>query len=460
MKLNIAPKFTEKTYEGAPAVRMDSEYALRRSVLSCLLWEREFYEEGEDIATRIIHLCGEVAADKVAALAIEARSNFHLRHVPLLILSALAKRHALKAETIASVIQRADELSELLVIHAKVNGVTPDQVKKTIPAQMKRGLALAFQKFDEYQLAKYDRAGAVRLRDALFLCHAKPKDSEQEALWKRLVANELSTPDTWEVALSGGADKKETFTRLITEGNLGYLALLRNLRNMTEAGVDAGVIRAAIVARKSGAHRILPFRYVAAARACPQMEPALDQALSEAVSESPIFSGKTVILVDVSGSMDAKLSSRSDLTRMDAAAALASMINGDRRVFSFSNQVVECPPRFGMAGVDAIVHSQQHGGTALFDAVHVVNEQVPHDRIIVITDEQATGTGVRFGIYNTIQGQISQMPNPKCKNAYVINVASAKNGVGYGPWVHIDGFSESVLRYIHEHEANDARAVS
>jgi 60 kDa SS-A/Ro ribonucleoprotein len=457
MKLNIAQKFTEKTHEGARAARMNTEQALRRSVLSCLLWEREFYEEGEDIVARIVRLAGEVSANALAKLTVEARSTFNLRHVPLMLLSAAAKHKKLKAETVASTIQRADELAELLVIHAKANGITPDKLKGHIPNQMKLGLATAFGKFNEYALAKYDRAGAVRLRDVLFLCHAKPKDDEQAALWKRLVANELVTPDTWEVALSGGADKKEAFTRLLSDGKLGYLALLRNLRNMTQAGVDTGLIRDAIIARKGGAERVLPFRYVAAARACPQMEPALDQALSETILSSPIFSGKTAILVDVSGSMNHALSSRSDLKRMDAAAALASMIHGDRRVFSFSDNVVEVPPRNGMAGVDAIVRSQPHSGTALFDAVAAVNAQVPHDRMIVITDEQANGPTGSWG-YN-ISGAICSMPAPVCKYAYVINVASAQNGVGYGPWTHIDGFSEAVLRFIHEHEADDARAI-
>lgn len=439
-RLNVANKFTEKTHEGAPAVRMNSEQALRRSVLSCLLWENEAYEDGEDIAARIVRLCGEVSDDKVNALAIEARSHFNMRHVPLLMLAALAKHGKLKAETVRDSIQRADELSELLAIHAKVNGVTPGNVKNKIPAQMKRGLAMAFAKFNEYALAKYDRAGAIRLRDVLFLCHAKPRDAEQDALWKRLIANELVTPDTWEVALSGGADKKEAFTRLLTEKKLGYFALLRNLRNMTNVGVDTDLIRESIIARGNGADRVLPFRYVAAARACPQLEPAIDQALSQAISQSPAFQGKTIILVDVSGSMDAPLSAKSDMRRIDAAAALASMVNGDRRVFTFSNEVVEVPPRFGMAGIDAIIRSQSHGGTYLGAALDRVQKSVgEHTRIIVITDEQSHDT----------------VPAPKASRAYMINVASAKNGVGYGSWCHIDGFSEGVLRFIHESESVD-----
>lgn len=437
-RLNVTPKFTEKTHEGAPAARMNAEQALRRSVLSCLLWEREFYEEGEKIADRIFRLAGEVPASKVAALAIEARSQFNLRHVPLLLLAALARMSSgtsLVSETIAATIQRADDMTEFLAIYARMNGVGPNALKGKLSAQVKKGLGAALRKFDEYQLAKYDRAGSVRLRDVLFLTHPKPLNPGQQDLWNRLARNELATPDTWEVALSGGADKRETFERLIREGNLGYLALLRNLRNMMDAGCDESIVRDAIIARKNGAHRVLPFRYVAAARACPRMEPALDQALSEAVLSMPILSGRTIVLVDVSGSMDDRLSARSDMRRVDAAAALASMIHGERRVFTFSNSLVEVPPRVGMAGVDAIIQSQPHAGTRLGEAVAAVNK-ISHDRLIVVTDEQS----------------VSRVPDPVAKRAYMINVASYRNGVGYGKWTHIDGFSEAVFRFIHEIE--------
>lgn len=437
MKMNLAVRYQEKTHEGAPASRMTPEQALRRSVLSCLLWEREFYEDGQSIANRITDLAEKVTPQVLADLAIEAREKFNLRHVPLLLLTCLAKRGgSLVGETIERVIQRADELAEFLAMYWR-KGKTP------VSAQVKKGLARALRKFDEYQLAKYDRAGAVRLRDVLFISHAKPVNDEQAALWKRLAQNELQTPDTWEVALSGGADKKETFERLLKEGNLGYLALLRNLRNMEQSGVDVGLVRDAILARK-GARRVLPFRYVAATRAAPMFEPYLDQALVASLEGMEALSGTTAILVDVSGSMDAPLSSRSDLKRADAAATLASIIPGNVRVFSFSNAVVECPPRKGMAGVDSILRSQQHGGTELFRAIEAVNAQVPHDRIIVITDEQANGM---WG---------GRMPDPVVQNAYMINVASAKNGVGYGKWTHIDGFSESVLRFVEEHEREAA----
>ena len=429
-RLNVAAKSTAKTHEGAPAFgHLKPIQQLRRSVLACLLWENEFYEDGKSIADRISETAAIVKPAELASLAIEARKVFNLRHVPLLLLDALSRTGPkLMADTTARVISRADEMGELLTVYWR-NG------RKSVPRQMRKGLQQAFTKFDEYQLAKYDRDGSVKLRDVLRIARPKPINDEQSALWKRVKDRSLKTPDTWEVSLSAGADKKETFERLIRERNLGYLALLRNLRNMATAGVDTDIVRNAIVARKGGAERVFPFRYVAAARAAPQFEPSLDQALCEAIAELPIYLGKTAILIDVSGSMDWKLSAKSDMKRIDAAAALGAIIPGDIRLFTFSNSIAEVPPRRGMAGVDAIVKSQPHGGTNLGAAVEWINANVKADRLIVITDEQSHDA----------------VPNSFAKG-YMINVASAKNGVGYGAWTHIDGFSEGVLRYIHEAE--------
>lgn len=443
MRLNVRPVFSETTHEGAPAFpHLTAEQRLRRSVMSCLLWEREFYEDGQAIATRIAEAANAVPLSVLAQTAIEARSRFNLRHAPLFLLAVLAKRgsgSSVVADTIAETIQRADEPGEFLSIYWSQNPPPAGKKRAPLSSQVKKGLARALAKFDAYQLAKYDRDAAVKLRDVLFLVHAKPT-TEREALYKGVAERSLESPDTWEVALSAGADKRETFERLIREGNLGYLALLRNLRNMAEAGCDPGLVRDAILARK-GARRVLPFRYVAAARAAPQFEPAIDAALSEAISEMPPLPGRTVVLVDVSGSMDAKLSARSDLSRVDAAAALAAIIHGDLRMFSFSDGVVEVPPRRGMAGVDAILRSQYHSGTRLGAALETINASAPHDRLIVITDEQSH----------------DRVPEPVAERAYMINVASARNGVGYGRWVHLDGFSERVLGFIHEHESAGTR---
>lgn len=426
------------THEGAPAYpHLNDVQRLRQAVFACFLWEKQFYEDGVEIAERISELAKAVAPETLAEIAFEARDEHNLRHVPLLLLRELVRtgagpdRAGLVAQTIYRTVQRADELAELLALYWATN-----DGKKTLSAQLKKGLAAAYTKFDAYQLAKYNRPNAVKLRDVLFLSHAKPLSDEQAAAWGKLVEGTLESPDTWEVNLSAGKDKKETFERLIQERKLGYFALLRNLRNMEQAGVDQALIREAILARRGGAHRILPFRYIAAARAVPQFEPELDVALQAHVQEAPRFDGNTIVLVDVSGSMGQSLSDRSDLSRLDAAAALASMVHGTRRVFTFSHRLVEVAPRYGMAGVDAIRKSQPHGMTYLGRALQEVM-RFPHDRLIVITDEQSH----------------DRVPDPVVSRSYMINVASYRNGVGYGKWTHLDGFSEAVFRYFRAYES-------
>jgi len=424
LNLNAAPR----SHEGAPARHISPEMQLRRSVLACLLWESQFYEDGVEIAGRIAELVPKVAAEKVAALAVEAREQSKLRHVPLLLVREMARHKTHRAavsDTLARVIQRADELAEFVAVYWK-DGRVP------LSGQVKKGLAAAFPKFDEYQLAKYDRGGPIKLRDVLFLCHAKPRDEAQAAVWKRLIWGRLTTPDTWEVALSSGADKREAWERLLREQKLGALALLRNLRNMREAGVDEPLVLNAL--REMSAARVLPFRFLAAARHAPRWEEALEQAMLKSLASADKLPGKTIALVDVSGSMTAPLSRRSEMQRTDAAYGLAVLLREVGRevaVFSFSDSLVEVPARRGFALRDAIDTSQRHNGTYLGKAVEELNRREKYDRLIVVTDEQAHDT----------------VPAPHGKG-YVINVASYKNGVGYGKWTHIDGWSESVIEYI------------
>ncbi len=420
--------FGARTHEGAPARNVSPELQLRRSVLACLLWESQFYEDGVEIAGRIAELVPKVAAEKVAALAVEGRERMKLRHTPLLLAREMARHkthRALVSETLARIIQRADELAEFVAIYWK-DGRVP------LSGQVKKGLAAAFPKFDEYQLAKYDRGEPIKLRDVLFLCHAKPRDQAQADVWKKLVSGNLTTPDTWEVALSSGAEKREAWERLLREQKLGALALLRNLRNMREAGVDESLVLSALGSMSTA--RVLPFRFLAAARYAPQWEEALEQAMLKCVAETEKLPGKTIVLVDVSGSMTAPLSRRSEMQRTDAAYGLAVLLREIAEkvaVYSFSDNLVEVPARRGFALRDAIDVSQRHNSTQLGNAVEKINRNEKCDRLIVITDEQAH----------------DKVPAPSGKG-YLINVASHKNGVGYGKWMHIDGWSEAVIEYI------------
>ena len=422
-----------RTYEGAGARHTSPELQLRRSVLACLLWESQFYEEGVEIAGRIRELVPKVAPEQVAALAVEARVDMKLRHAPLMLAREMA-RHArhrkLVAATLERVIQRADELAEFMAIYWK-DGRVP------LSGQVKKGLAAAFGKFDEYQLAKYNRDGPIKLRDVLFLTHPKPVDQAQAELWKRLVEGTLATPDTWEVALSAGGDKRANWERLLNERKLGALALLRNLRNMEQSKVDERLIVTALKEMKPA--KVLPFRFIAAARYAPQWEDALESALFSNIAGQARLKGKTVLLVDVSGSMDARLSGKSDMTRADAGCGLAILLREvceTVEVHSFSDHTMRIPARRGFALRDAIRESQLHSGTYLGNAVKDV--QGSYDRLIVITDEQAADS----------------VPPPTA-TGYVINVASYKNGVGYGQWMHIDGWSEAVIDYIRAFESYD-----
>lgn len=433
MKLNTKPVKIH-TAEGGVATRTGAENELRRSVLTCMLWENTFYETGTEIASRIGDLASQVEPEVVAKLAIEARDKMQLRHVPLFLVRVLASRRGngkLVAETLEHVVQRADEIAEFMKMYW-----TP---KKTpISAGVKKGLARAFEKFNEYQLAKYDRAQEVRLRDVMFMVHPKPVTDEQARMWKRLAAGELEIPDTWETELSSGKDKKQTFERLIVEGKLGGLALLRNLRGMLAAGVDEGLIKERL---QKGCGRALPFRFITAARYAPRLESEIEAAMLMGVEGVEELKGRTGLLVDVSGSMDWGITGKSETTRIDAACGLGILLREiaeDIEVATFSNEVVIVPSRRGFALRDAITGSQGHGGTELKKALTTLQRQWDDvDRVIVITDEQS-------------QDGIAE---PWTEKAYVINVAPYKNGVSYrNGWTHIDGWSETVVEFIKEHE--------
>ena len=421
--------------EGVKVPSISAEKQLSRLVLASMLWEKQFYLDGVDHANLIRDLVTKVAPEKVAALALKARSQFKLRHIPLLLSRELARVGKLEASVLTSVIQRADEMGEFLSIYWKDG-------KTALSNQVKKGLAGAFVKFNEYQLAKNDKNSAsVSIRDVMFLAHPKPTSAEQESLFKRVANQELKTPDTWETQLSAGADKKETFSRLMDEKKLGALAFLRNLRNMVEAGVPESAIRAYGAALDVS--KVLPFRYLAAARIVPQFEDMLEGMMLRSLVNSEKLPGKTILLVDISPSMfGTKVSAKSDLDRYDAAAALAVLcreVCEEVEIYSFSNNTVRVPARRGMVLVEAIKHSQLRVGTLLGKAVRFVNA-VGYDRLIVITDEESQDT----------------VPAPKGDKGYILNVASYKNGVNHAAWTTVTGFSESVIDYIRESEKENS----
>ena len=434
-KYNSFKNRVPKTYEGGSAKVLTPEQILRRSTMSCLLCEKSFYEDGASVADRILATIPQVNGKTVANLAVEARERMNLRHVPLLLVTGMVRHidhRKYVAKTLGRIIQRPDELAEFLSLYWK-DGKTP------LAAQVKKGLAKAFTKFDEYQLAKYNRDYSVKLRDVLFLSHAKPLNASQADVWKKLIDNKLEIPKTWETGLSAGKDKKAVWEELIMENRLGALALLRNLRNMTQANVDENIILRGLENMKTD--RVLPFRFIAAVKYAPKFKNQLETLMFKSIRNLDTLEGKTIILVDVSGSMDMALSDKSDMTRIDAAngvALIAREICEDVSVYSFSTDVrkiADAHRGFNLA--NAISRSQPHGGTWLGRAIKAIVEREKFDRLIVITDEQ---------IHDEIPNKLPEA------QYYLINVASYRNGVGYGDWVHIDGFSEAVVSYIIEYE--------
>lgn len=444
----------EFTHEGARAVPIDALAQLERSVMSCLLWESEFYEDGQTIGQRISGLVKQVAAEDVARVAIQAKEDMRLRHVPLLLVRELMRTkdgRALACHVFPRVIVRPDDITEFLSIYWKDNKDEP------LAKQVKRHLGESFRKFDEYRLAKYNGGQkAVKLRDAMRIIRPKPASPEQAELWRKLVKGELATPDTWEVELSRGKDKKETFERLMAERTLGTLAFLRNLRNMHQAGIDRDVV--ARYAEAARIDRILPFQFIAAAKAVPAWEGIVEPMMYRCLEGQAKLPGKTVLIVDTSGSMGARLSARSEMSRMQVAASLAVLSSelceepviyctaGDDMKRIHATMLI--PSRRGFALSDYITGAEvQHkiGGGGIFLAQcmeHVKKEQKAADRIIVLTDEQDCDLKL----------------NPDKADAfgernYLINVASAKNGIGYRKWLHIDGWSDKVLDYIAKYES-------
>jgi hypothetical protein len=425
---------TVQNHQGVVVPKINAKQQLVRMTLANMLWENQFYVDGKTSAQLIADLVKNVDAEFVSALAIGARSKFKLRHVPLLLTRELAKTSRLKADTLASVIQRPDEMGEFLSLYWKDNKDAP------LAAQVKKGLAQAFGKFNEYQLAKWDKnSAAVSIRDVMFLTHPKPTNPEQETLFKRIADQKMVTPDTWETELSSGADKGQTFTRLMAQKKLGALAFVRNLRNMVQAGVSENAIRA--YAGGLDVAKVLPFRYIAAARIMPQFEDMLETMMLRSLSTHAKIPGKTVLLVDVSGSMFGdKVSAKSDLERFDAAAALAVLLREvceSVEIYSFSNSAVRVAPRRGFALVEAIRDSQSHQGTALQSSINMIKDIT--DRVIVMTDEQS---------------QTETKAPPNNSKGYIINVAAYQNGVNHSKWTTITGFSEAVVDYIQALESS------
>ena len=453
---------TEKNYEGAKVYAMTPELELYTAVVTASLSDT-FYEKQDERVDRIAQLIGKVSPEFVARLAVYTRTEMHLRSIPLLLLVELAKVHNgddLVARAVEKTVLRADEIMELLMCYQWRNP-SGDARKKLgkLSRQIQNGLQRAFNRFDEYQFAKYDRDSLeVKLRDALFLVHPKAKDEKQQVLFDKIVNRQLEIPYTWETELSALGQRKfeseaqkqeavrEKWEELINSGKLGYMALMRNLRNMLQADVSLLEIQK-VASRLSDAEQVakskqLPFRYLSAYREIEKVNSAHTTMLMNALEVAVKCSAKNIegfdentrvlLASDVSGSMWSSISYRSTIRNYDIGILLSMLFRSRCKqvvsgVFGDDWKVVNMPNDNILMATHQL---ERLGNTVGFstNGYKVINwlieQKIIMDKVMMFTDMQMwDSTGRHQDIEDSWRKYKKMAPNAKL---YLFDLA------GYG----------------------------
>jgi hypothetical protein len=441
---------------GKVAAKSTHEAQLRRLVMTCLLWEDAAYITGQKIDEQIRTLVPLIDGATVAKIAIASRKEQKLRHVPLLLIREMCRYESHRKYVrfvIKSVCTRADQITDLLALYWKTNSG-----KKSLPKQMKLGIADALVGFDEYQLAKYNRATEVKLRDAMRLTHPKPKDVE---LFRRLASDTLQTPDTWEVGLSAAkndAEKAQVWRSLIAGKKLGALATLRNLRNM-QAVLTKAEVRQAI--ESANPAMLLPIDFIKAVQYAPDYIPQLEKLMFACLAQFPKLKGETVFVLDVSGSMQRRISDKSEFTRLDVGIAMTMIARemcenctiyltaGSDATRIHKTMKIKNLRGFGLLDLIKSKYVEMGGGGIFTrQCVEYIakEEKNEPDRLIIFSDSQ------------DCERSTDKLPKPKAKRKYIVDVSPHQYGINYaGIWdAEVSGWSENFLRFISELENDNA----
>ena len=466
MKFNQILKIEKETlnHEGAMVFKLVSEMELYTAVCSMAL-QPKFYETPKEQIDRIAELVKKCDAEFVAKLAVYARRVMYMRSIPLLLVVELARIHNgdnLVSRTVEKVVMRVDEIMELLMCYQWRNPQSGIKKLGKLSNQIRTGLQAAFNKFDEYQFAKYNRSNIeVKLRDALFIVHPKPKDNAQQQLFDKIVSDTLETPCTWETELSAlGTEQFESnearsaaFSRkwceLIGSGKVGYMALMRNLRNILQANVDENTLKT-VAERISDPYEIerakqFPFRYLSAYKELknvtslntPMMLDALEKAaLVSATNIEGFYSDSKVMLAcDMSGSMQHAVSANSKTMYYEVGNMLAMLLQSrcekvitgifadNWKVVNHSHPSVlgntcSISSRIGEVGYGT------YGGKPL---EWLINEKIEVDKVMFFTDCQFWGES-NFGRYFLGLWEEYKKISPKAK-LYLFDLA----GYGHSP---------------------------
>ena len=415
-----------KNHEGAKAYVMSPELELYTAVVATAL-SNSFYEDKSGRINRIAELVQKVPHEFTAKLAVYARTEMNLRSVPLLLIVELAKIHNgdnLVARTIEKCVLRADEIMELLMCYQFRNADKNSRKKlNRLSRQIQNGLQKAFSRFDEYQFAKYDRDNLeVKLRDALFLVHPKAKDEAQQLIFNKITDRKLEIPYTWETELSALGQQKfesdeqksaafrQKWEELVHSGRLGYMAMLRNLRNMLTSKISAESVNivASILSNEDqvAKSRQLPFRFLSAYRELkaidspdtPFVMSALELAVKHSAANIEGFDQNTSVLLacDVSGSMYQPVSPKSTVYCYDIGLFLAMIFKTRcRRVVSgiFGNdwQPVNVPSDNILMSVGEMQKFQNRVGysTNGYKVIdYLIENNIVLDKVMFFTDCQ------------------------------------------------------------------------
>jgi hypothetical protein len=219
------PAGVTTNHEGEKAYRLSPAFELYAAVVTTALSD-SFYEKSGNRTERLRSLVAGNDPFFVAQLAVYAREKMHLRSVPLVLAVELARVHrgdGLVGRLVSRIVQRADEITELLAYYQLANARTGVKKLNLLSKQVQRGLAEAFNRFDEYQFAKYNRDAEVKLRDALFLVHPRPGRPASRRCSTKLRGNALErpTPGRWNCRRRGQAAYASETARTTPSATVG-----------------------------------------------------------------------------------------------------------------------------------------------------------------------------------------------------------------------------------------------
>ncbi|MBR4930735.1 MAG: TROVE domain-containing protein [Bacteroidaceae bacterium] len=386
---------------GHAAYSMKDKKKLVTQVLTSFFNENKFYGDNSAEMQEVIE---SVVADQpefIAKLAVFTRKEFNMRSVSHVLLSYLAHDPAGKPYTrmaVKAACLRGDDATEIMACYLNLFG-------KPIPNALKKGIADVMQGFDEYTLAKYKGNGkAVKMRDLLCLCRPTPKNEAQSDLWKRLLEDRLEIPYTWETELSANGNNAATWEKLIDSRKVGYMALLRNLRNILKAnpsniGKVLDTIQDPEAVKRS---KQLPFRFLSAYKELEDIGgtrvfDALENAIEASIENMQTLPGKTVIAVDVSGSMGLPISAKSKVSCSEIAMLLGLMahkICEDSIFYVFDDHIQKyaLSKKYGI--LYTATKSPRGGATYMhLPFEKMISEHINADRIIILSDNQCNTPG-------------------------------------------------------------------